>query len=71
MNNKKHPGTQSQKINEMKRVITIALPEETLSVLETCDKDLAQAIVKVTDRATQRAFPKGSSYEVVKVAPHK
>jgi len=72
MNNQKiHPGNQSPETNEPKRVVTIALPEKTLSVLETCDKDLAQAIVKVTDRATQRDFPKGSSYEVVKVAPHK
>ena len=60
----------NQKIHdEPKRVVTIALPEKTLSVLENCDQDLAQAIVKVTDRATQRAFPKGSSYEIVKVAP--
>lgn len=57
--------------DEPKRVVTIALPEKTLSVLETYDQDLAQAIVKVTDRAIQRAFPKGSSYEIVKVAPHK
>jgi hypothetical protein len=71
MNNQKHPGNQSQKTNELKRVVTIALSEKTLSVLETCDRDLAQAIEKVTDRASQRAFPEGSSYEVVKVAPHK
>jgi hypothetical protein len=72
MNNKKiHPSNQSPKINESVRIITVSLPEKTLSVLEACDQDLAEAIVKVTDRAAQRAFPKGNSYEVVNVAPHK
>ena len=70
-NQKIHPGNPSPKTDEPKRVVTIALPEKTLSVLETYDQDLAQAIVKVTDRAIQRAFPKGSSYEIVKVAPRK
>jgi hypothetical protein len=71
MNQTIHPDNPSPKADEPKRVVTIALPEKTLSVLEDCDQDLAQAIVKVTDRATQKAFPKGSSYEIVKVAPRK
>jgi len=72
MNNQKiHPGNQSPETNEPKKIVTIALPEKTLSVLETYDQDLAQAIVKMTDQAIQRAFPKGCSYEIVKVAPCK
>lgn len=70
-NQKIHPENPSPKTDEPKRVVTIALPEKTLSVLETYDQDLAQAIVKVTDRAIQRGFPNGSSYEVVNVAPRK
>lgn len=72
MNNQKiHPGNQSPETNEPKRVVTIALPEKTLSVLESYDQDLAQAIMKMTDRVIQRSFPKGSSYEIVRVAPRK
>jgi hypothetical protein len=72
MNNKQmHPSNPSLKTDEPKKVVTIALPEKTLSVLETYDQDLAQAIVKVTDGAIQRSFPKGSSYQIVRVAPRK
>ena len=70
-NQKIHPDNPQPKTGEPNRVVTIALPEKTLRVLETYDQDLAQAIVKVTDQAIQRAFPKGSSYEIVKVAPRK
>ena len=70
-NQKIHPVNPSPKTDEPKRVVTIALPEKTLTVLEADDQDLAQAIVKMTDRAIQRSFPKGSSYEVIKVAPRK
>jgi hypothetical protein len=70
-NQKIYLGNQLPKTDEPKRVVTIALPEKTLSVLEAYDQDLAQAIVKVTDRAIQKPFPKGSSFEIVKVAPHK
>ncbi len=70
-NQKENPGNPTPETTAQKRVVTIALPEKTLSVLETYDQDLAQAIVKVTDRASQKAFPKGSSYEIVKVAPRK
>jgi hypothetical protein len=72
MNNKQlHKDVQSPKSDEIKKVVTLALPEKTLSVLETYDQDLAQAVVKVTDRAIQKPFPKGSWFEIVKVAPHK
>jgi hypothetical protein len=72
MNNQKiHPGNPSPKNNDPERIVTIALQEKTLNVLESYDQDLAQAIMKMTDQAIQRAFPKGSSYEIVKVAPRK
>jgi hypothetical protein len=71
MNQKTLPDNPSPKTEDPKRVITIALPEKTLSMLEAYDQDLARAIVKATDRANQLSFPKGSSYEIVKVAPHK
>jgi hypothetical protein len=70
-NQKMHPDNPSRKTDEPKMVVTIALPEKTVSLLETHDQDLAQAIVKATDRATPKAFPEGSSFEIVKVAPHK
>ena len=66
-----HKDNQPPKSDEIKRVVTLALPEKTLSVLETYDQDLTQAIVKLTDIAMQKAFPKGSSYEIVNVAPRK
>lgn len=70
-NQKTPPDVTSPKTDEPKRIVTVALPEKTLSVLETYDQDLAQAIMKMTDLAIQRAFPKGNSYEIVKVAPRK
>ena len=72
MNNQKiHHNDQPQKSDEMKRVVTLTLPEKTLQLLETLDQDLTRAIVKLADIATQKAFPQGSSFEVVKVAPRK
>ncbi|MFH1080945.1 MAG: hypothetical protein V1766_11935 [Pseudomonadota bacterium] len=70
-NQKIHPANQQPKTGEPQRVVTIALPEKTLNVLEAYDQDLALAIEKVTDQAIQRAFPRGNSYEIVKVAPRK
>ena len=70
-NQKIYLDNQLPKTDEPKRVVTIALPEKTLSVLGTYDQDLTQAIVKVTDRAIQKPFPKGSAFDIVKVAPHK
>jgi hypothetical protein len=55
----------------MERVITLTLPEKTLQLLETLDHDMTVAIVKMVDIAADRTFPKGNSFEVVKVAPRK
>jgi hypothetical protein len=54
---------------EPKRMITIELPEKIVRQLETIDEDVAQAIVKLTDTGAQSALLKGSSYEIVEVAP--
>lgn len=70
-NQKMHPDNPSPKADEPKMVVTIALPEKTVRLLETYDQDLTQAIVKLTDRAASKAFPTGSSFEIVKIAPHK
>lgn len=70
-NQKKHPDSPLTKSDDQKRVITLALPEKILHVLETFNQDMAQAIMKVTNIATQKTFPNGSSFEIVKVAPHK
>ena len=57
--------------DEPKRMIKIELPAKSVRWLETIDKDLARAIVKLTDAGVQRALLKGSSYEIVEVAPRK
>lgn len=54
-----------------KKVVTLTLPKKTLQLLETLDHDLTRAIVKLADITTQKAFPRGSSFEVIKVAPRK
>lgn len=66
-----YANEQLPKPDEPKRIITIALPEKTVSLLETIDEDLARAIVKLTDTRVQRTLLKGSSYEIVEVAPGK
>ena len=72
MNNQnKQNNNKPPKSDEIKRVVTLTLPEKTLQLLETLDQDLTQAIVKLADMGVQKAFPKGSSFEIVKVAPRK
>lgn len=72
MNDKKiQTDNASPKSDNPKRVITLALTKEILHVLETFDQDINQAITKVTSLVTQRNIPKGSSFEIIKVAPHK
>lgn len=66
-----HHDDQPQKPDEMKRVVTLPLPEKTLQLLETLDQDLTRAIMKAADIAIQKTFPHASSFEVVKVAPRK
>jgi hypothetical protein len=66
-----HHNNQLQKSDEVKRVVTLTLPEKTLQLLETFDRDLTKAIAKLADVATRKSFPQGSSFEVVKVAPRK
>jgi hypothetical protein len=70
-NQKINPNDQMPKSDEMRRVVTLTLPEKTLQLLETLDQDLERAIVKLTDIAMQKAFPQGSAFEIVKVAPRK
>jgi hypothetical protein len=62
---------QSPKTVEPKRIVTIALPEKIVRLLETVDEDLAWAIVKLTDAGVQKGLLKGSSYEIVEVASGK
>ena len=69
-NEKMHNSDKKAQASEDNRVITLTLPEKTVQLLETLDQDLTRAIAKVTDIATQKAYPRGSSFEVVKVAPH-
>jgi len=72
MNNQEmHLDNLSPKSDDPKRVITLALTEKILHMLETFDQDINQAITKVINIASQRTIPKGSSFEVIKVAPHK
>ena len=70
-NNKNRRNIPSQQSEDVQRLLTLTLPEKTLRVLEIIDKDLTQAIVKLTNIASRKDFPKGSSFEVVKVAPRK
>ncbi len=69
-NEKMQSRDKKAQASEDNRIITLTLPEKTVKLLETFDQDLTRAIAKVIDIATERAFPKGSSFEVVKVAPH-
>jgi hypothetical protein len=66
-----YANEQSPNPDEPKRMVTIELPEKSVRLLETIDEDLARAIVKLTDTGVQRALLKGSSYEIVEVAPRK
>ena len=66
-----HHNDQPQNADEIKRVVTLTLPEKTVQLLETLDRDLTRAIVKLADVATQKAFLQGSSFEIVKVGPRK
>jgi hypothetical protein len=70
-NQKIHQDNPQPKTGEPKRVVTLALTDKILNVLETFDQDLVQAIMKVISLATQRNVPKGSSFEIIEVAPHK
>ena len=51
--NRKHPGGRPPKFSEARRPITLTLPERTLNLLETIDKDRAKAIVKAVDVVTK------------------
>lgn len=50
----KHPGGRPPKFSELRRPITITLPERTLNLLESIDKDRAKAIVKAVDILTKQ-----------------
>jgi len=69
-NEKMQRNDEKPNSSEVCRVVTLKLPEKTVQLLETFNQDLTRAIADLTDSAVQRAFPKGSSYEVVRVAPH-
>lgn len=70
-NPKERPSDPSPQSEEIQRLVTLTLPEKTLRILETVDKDLTKAIVKLTNIAIRKAFPQGSAFEVVKVASRK
>lgn len=55
---------------EQYTTVTLSLPRRTIEALQSCDRDLAQAVVRVTYQALGRAAPEGSTFEIVKVAPH-
>jgi hypothetical protein len=62
---------ESPKTVEPKRIVTIALPERIVRLLEAVDEDLAQAIENLTETGVLRGLLKGSSYEIVEVAAGK
>ena len=64
----KHPGGRPPKFTESRRPITITLPERTLKLLETIDKDRAKAIVKSVD-AISFTGENHPLVEVLEVAP--
>jgi len=60
-----------QESDIINRVVTLALPNNTLRLLESIDQDLTRAIMALTDIAMQKSFPSGSSFEIIKVASGK
>jgi hypothetical protein len=60
----------SPDLTEDYTTVTLSLPRRTIEALQSCDRDLAQAVVRVTYQAFGRAAPEGSTFEIVKVAPH-
>lgn len=65
----KHPGGRPPKFSESRRPITITLPERTLNLLESIDKDRAKAIVKTVDIVMKQDLTE-KPVEVIEVADH-
>lgn len=65
----KHPGGRPPKFLESRRPITLTLPDRTLDLLESIDKDRAKAIVKAVDIVMKQDLTE-QLVEVIEVADH-
>jgi hypothetical protein len=57
------------KFNEVRRPVTVTLPERILDLLAEVDADRARAIAKVTEAAVGRDRPENRQVELVEIAP--
>ena len=62
-------GGRPPKFREPSRPVTVTLPQRTLNLLGTVDRDRARAIVRVTDNAVSAAMADRPPVEVVEVTP--
>lgn len=69
LSEKRRSGGRPRKFSSPSRVITVTLPEYTLSQLNTVDTDRAQAIVKVTDEAMKEAWPGKERVKRISIGP--
>ena len=66
---KKHPGGRPRKFKEASHPVTVTLPERTLRLLESLDRDRARGIVRAVDMALPDHVPPQHLVEVATVAP--
>jgi hypothetical protein len=57
------------KFNEVRRPVTVTLPQRILDLLGQVDADRARAIAKVTEAAVGRDRPENRQVELVEIAP--
>ena len=68
---KKGKGGRPPKFQEVRRPITVTLPERILTLLETVNSDRARAIVKCVEAVAGNRDPEARATELIEVLPGK